>query len=93
MTATPIAPTAGGTEAAPQRPSLVARALLWLIRAYQLLRGNRVSPCRFTPSCSEYAHQAVALHGAGHGTALTLRRLARCRPGGPFGPDPVPERG
>lgn len=66
------------------------RALLAAIRAYQLLRTGRVSPCRFTPTCSEYAAEALALHGPRRGLGLTARRLLRCRPGGPFGADPVP---
>jgi putative membrane protein insertion efficiency factor len=63
---------------------------LFLIRAYQHL----VSPafpgrCRFSPSCSEYAHEAIARHGA-RGLWLALRRLLRCHPLGSSGFDPVP---
>ena len=68
-----------------------ARLALALIRLYQLARTGRVSPCRFTPTCSQYAMEAVEHHGARHGLALTARRLGRCRPGGPSGYDPVPE--
>jgi uncharacterized protein len=68
-----------------------ARLLLAAIRAYQLARIGRVSPCRFTPTCSEYALEAVRRHGAWRGLGLTIRRLGRCRPGGPSGYDPVPE--
>ena len=62
-----------------------------LIRIYQWL----VSPllpraCRFAPSCSEYAAEAIATHGAGRGAWLALRRLARCHPWGGEGFDPVP---
>lgn len=46
--------------------------------------------CRFEPTCSEYAHQALAIHGLSHGLHLTLRRLLRCRPMGGWGYDPVP---
>lgn len=74
------------------RRPLVARALLALVRAYQVARVGRVSPCRFTPTCSSYALEAIERHGAGRGLALTVRRLGRCRPGGPSGYDPVPER-
>ncbi len=68
------------------------RTLLILIRAYQLA----VSPllgrhCRFTPSCSHYAQEAIARHGACVGGWLTLKRLARCHPWGGSGHDPVPE--
>ena len=68
-----------------------ARLLLTAIRAYQLARIGRVSPCRFTPTCNEYALEAVRRHGAWRGLGLTIRRLGRCRPGGPSGYDPVPE--
>jgi uncharacterized protein len=66
------------------------RLLLVAIGAYQRLRAGRVSPCRFYPSCSEYAHEAVRVHGAWRGTGLALRRLSRCRPLGPHGVDLVP---
>ena len=46
--------------------------------------------CRFQPSCSEYAMQALRAHGALKGSWLGLKRLARCHPWGAFGPDPVP---
>ena len=73
------------------RPTIPARVLVFLIRAYQVARIGRVSPCRFTPTCSHYALESVNRHGAWRGFTLTLRRLGRCRPGGPFGFDPVPE--
>ena len=71
--------------------SLMARLLMVLFRGYQLLRVGRVSPCRFTPTCSVYATEAVERHGAARGAVLAARRLGRCRPGGPSGYDPVPE--
>lgn len=46
--------------------------------------------CRFTPTCSEYALQAVEKYGAFKGGYLALRRILRCRPGGGYGYDPVP---
>lgn len=46
--------------------------------------------CRFEPSCSRYAYEAVDRHGAFRGGWLALRRLSRCRPGGGSGFDPVP---
>ena len=85
----PEAVTQSGQPAGPtSRPARVALAL---IRLYQLARTGRVSPCRFTPTCSQYAIDAVGHHGARRGLALTARRLGRCRPGGPSGYDPVPE--
>jgi uncharacterized protein len=83
--------TAALDEGHPRRRALPVRILVLLVRAYQLSRTGRVSPCRFTPTCSAYAIEAVEHHGALRGTALTARRLGRCRPGGPSGYDPVPE--
>jgi putative membrane protein insertion efficiency factor len=71
--------------------SVPAKALLLLFRAYQVARSGRVSPCRFTPTCSNYAIEAVSRYGAWRGLSLSSRRLGRCRPGGPCGFDPVPE--
>jgi hypothetical protein len=59
--------------------------------AYRAASANRSPACRFIPSCSEYALQALERHGPRKGLALISRRLVRCRPGGPFGFDPVPD--
>jgi hypothetical protein len=67
------------------------RALLASIRAYQGLRSGHVSPCRFYPSCSTYAAEAVERHGAWRGGLLALRRIGRCRPLGGHGVDLVPD--
>lgn len=72
--------------------TLPARALRAPIRAYQLATSARPSPCRFTPTCSSYALEALETHGALRGGLLALRRLGRCHPWGRFGFDPVPER-
>jgi putative membrane protein insertion efficiency factor len=48
--------------------------------------------CRFQPTCSKYASEAVARHGAMRGSWLALRRILRCRPGGGWGYDPVVDR-
>jgi putative membrane protein insertion efficiency factor len=48
--------------------------------------------CRFTPTCSQYAREAVQKHGAMTGSVLALKRIGRCNPFGPCGHDPVPER-
>jgi len=62
-----------------------------MIRWYQRAFDGRLSPCRFTPSCSSYALEAFETHGTRRGASLTVRRLIRCRPFGPSGWDPVPE--
>ena len=72
--------------------SLPARALLRLIRAYQRLASGRPSSCRYWPSCSAYAAEAIEIHGAGRGSLLAAGRLARCHPFGGHGVDPVPAR-
>jgi putative membrane protein insertion efficiency factor len=64
--------------------------MLRAIGTYQRAFEGRPSPCRFFPSCSEYGREAIEVHGAGRGAWLTMRRLARCRPFGPSGFDPVP---
>jgi putative membrane protein insertion efficiency factor len=71
----------------------VKRLLLGGIWLYQAARLGRPSPCRFTPTCSAYAAEALERHGPARGTWLTVRRLARCHPWGGFGPDPVPDEG
>lgn len=68
-----------------------ARVGISLVRLYQGLFAGRPSGCRFYPSCSEYAAEALTVHGAAKGTWLTLRRLSRCRPFGGRGFDPVPD--
>lgn len=71
--------------------ALPRRAIAGLIRAYQLVISPVLPPaCRFTPSCSRYALEAVTRHGALRGSWLALRRLARCHPFHPGGFDPVP---
>jgi uncharacterized protein len=64
---------------------------LVLIRAYQVLISPLVpSCCRFAPTCSHYAAEALSRHGLRRGLWLTLRRLSRCHPFHPGGWDPVP---
>lgn len=70
---------------------MIARGLILLVRAWQNGPSLVLPPaCRFEPSCSAYAAEALRRHGAGRGTWLTLRRLARCHPFGGHGYDPVP---
>ncbi|MGB8339225.1 MAG: membrane protein insertion efficiency factor YidD [Burkholderiales bacterium] len=62
-----------------------------LIRGYQLAVSPILGPsCRFRPTCSEYARDALQAHGALRGSWLALKRIIRCRPGHPGGYDPVP---
>ena len=73
------------------RPGWVVRLLLLLVEAYRvalspLLGGH----CRYWPSCSAYAEEAIRRHGARRGAALAVRRLLRCHPFRPGGFDPVP---
>lgn len=72
--------------------AVLASLLRAVIRAYQLTISPLLGPaCRFEPSCSEYAREALQRHGAGHGSMLAIRRLLRCHPFGSSGFDPVPE--
>ncbi|MBF0143278.1 MAG: membrane protein insertion efficiency factor YidD [Magnetococcales bacterium] len=65
--------------------------LVAMIRAYQRFLSPLLPPrCRFYPSCSEYAAEAIGRHGAGKGTWLALVRLVKCHPFHPGGLDPVP---
>lgn len=66
--------------------------LLLLVRAYQLCISPFLGPrCRFYPTCSNYAIEAIAKHGALKGCILAARRLGKCHPWHPGGIDPVPE--
>ena len=65
--------------------------LVLLLRVYQAVLSPLLpAACRFRPTCSQYAVEAVGRHGALHGSWLAARRLLRCRPGMPGGEDPVP---
>ena len=93
-----VAPSSGA-PAGYQNPSmppadlsLAQRFALGLLRSYKVL----ISPlfagsCRFLPSCSDYAAEAVARFGVMHGSLLAARRLARCHPLAAHGCDPVPD--
>ena len=71
-------------------PSLLARILMLPIRAWRVMSRFFAPRCRFHPSCSQYALDALATHGAGRGLWLAARRLGRCHPWGGSGLDPVP---
>ncbi|MCP4744087.1 MAG: membrane protein insertion efficiency factor YidD [Actinomycetia bacterium] len=69
----------------------VVRPMMGLVRFYQRLADGRPTPCRYVPTCSNYALDALEGHGAIRGGWLTVRRLSRCHPWGRSGWDPVPD--
>lgn len=71
-------------------PALLAMGLITLYRA--LISPLLPSSCRFVPTCSEYGLEAFRRFGFIKGFKLTAKRILRCRPGGPYGYDPVPEK-
>ena len=72
---------------------MIRSIFLGLIRSYQFLISPLFSQaCRFSPSCSQYAFDAIRMHGTSTGIYLGLRRILRCHPFNPGGYDPVPEK-
>jgi len=71
---------------------MVARLLMLPIRAWRLISVRLPPRCRFYPSCSQYALDALTVHGAWRGTILATRRIGRCHPWHDGGLDPVPPR-
>lgn len=70
---------------------MIRRAAVATIRAYKRLVSPILPPaCRFQPTCSEYAVEAIEKHGVLRGVSLSLRRIVRCAPWHPGGVDPVP---
>lgn len=77
-----------------QRLSPLAMVGVGLVRGYQLIISPYLAPrCRYQPTCSAYAIEALRLHGGLKGGWLALKRVARCHPWGGFGFDPVPQSG
>jgi uncharacterized protein len=70
---------------------MIAKCMKWAVRGYRLFVSPVLPPaCRYHPSCSEYAEEALARHGAWRGGWLAVRRLCRCGPWCAGGYDPVP---
>ena len=63
---------------------------IWMIKLYQRIPGNWHYMCRFEPTCSNYAIEAIEKYGTIKGLKLAFKRLSKCRPGGGSGYDPVP---
>ncbi|MBF6560020.1 MAG: membrane protein insertion efficiency factor YidD [Candidatus Binataceae bacterium] len=72
--------------------SITLSIKLYRVAISPLLTALYGPACRYEPSCSEYAHDAIAAHGVGAGGWLAIKRLGRCRPGGGWGVDPVPTK-
>lgn len=82
----------GGMSSAWSAAGPYRRSILFLLRAYKLtLSPITGTQCRFLPTCSEYAAQALIAHGPVRGGALAVRRVCRCHPWGGHGYDPVPQ--
>lgn len=72
---------------------MIEKPLIWLIRLYQIVLSPILPPsCRYRPTCSAYAIEALRRHGALRGGWLAVKRIGRCHPWGGHGYDPVPPR-
>jgi putative membrane protein insertion efficiency factor len=75
------------------KEDFMSKLLIIFVRLYQLMLSPIFGPCcRFYPSCSEYFIEAVRKHGILQGAFLGIKRLGKCHPFHPGGPDPVPEK-
>lgn len=72
----------------------IKKAMIFLIRTYQMTISPRFShgSCRYTPTCSQYAIEAIEIHGIFKGSLLAIRRILRCNPFFKGGWDPVPPK-
>ena len=69
---------------------MIKKLLVWPIRFYQRYISTLTPACRFTPTCSQYAIEAIEKYGPMKGLWLAIRRISRCHPWGGSGYDPVP---
>ncbi|MEG2351420.1 MAG: membrane protein insertion efficiency factor YidD [Bacilli bacterium] len=69
------------------------KILIGIINIYQKIPGEFHNLCRHVPTCSNYAKEAVEIHGVFKGTWLAFKRILKCNPFGTFGYDPVPKKG
>jgi len=76
--------------AAASRPTIPARLVMLPVRGWRVISRRLPPRCRFEPSCSAYALEALATHGAARGSWLAARRVGRCHPWHAGGLDPVP---
>lgn len=85
-------PETHSDHATPKRRSPLAVLFIGLVRFYQIVLSPILGPrCRFQPTCSSYAAEAITRHGALKGGWLAIRRILKCHPWGGFGYDPVPK--
>jgi uncharacterized protein len=77
-------------DASPGRPTVAARIASLPVRGWRVFSTRMPPHCRFYPSCSAYALEALERHGAARGTLLAVRRIGRCHPWNPGGVDRVP---
>ena len=93
MTSSELGREPGPETAGEPAPGVPARVLVAIVNVYRRWISPLLPPsCRFSPSCSAYAVEALIVHGAVRGTWLAFRRLLRCGPWHPGGWDPVPPR-
>jgi putative membrane protein insertion efficiency factor len=83
-------PDAAATVETSDRSGFIGRMLVRGVCGYQALTRGGQPHCRYLPTCSEYAAEAVRVHGAWRGTRLAMSRISRCHPWGGTGYDPVP---
>jgi len=75
-----------------QTPNIGKKTIKFLIGGYQQISSFKEPTCRYFPSCSEYADEAIDRHGVTKGSWISIKRLLRCHPWGNYGYDPVPGR-